>query len=192
MVHEHHGGKFMVNLVVEIARDEPAGIEDGDRRLGHSSRPSQLSDERKDQMGRRVQTVDRAMVRCVVQVRLDCDLLASPVSSVAASMSAIEIFKDGTPCLRIAFLVCKTAGERETMRSITAWLLLVSVHQEPVPFQVTAAGSCAQVTRPGTTPRGIPSGESVDANSEEGNVVAAPRDRVNCRRVKSILSYSSE
>jgi hypothetical protein len=28
MVHEHHCGKFMVNLVVEIARDEPAGIED--------------------------------------------------------------------------------------------------------------------------------------------------------------------
>jgi hypothetical protein len=35
------------------------------------------------------------------------------------------------------------------MRSITAWLLLASAHQEPVPSQVTAAGSCAQVTRPG-------------------------------------------
>src|SRR6201994_4159290 len=78
------------------------------------------------------------------------------------------------------------------MRSITAWLLLASVHQEPVPFQLTAAGSCAQVTRPGTTPRGIPSGDSVDANSEERNVVAAARDRANFRRVILILSYSSE
>jgi len=31
MVHKHDAGKFMVNLVVEIARDEPAGIEHGDR-----------------------------------------------------------------------------------------------------------------------------------------------------------------
>jgi hypothetical protein len=50
------------------------------------------------------------------------------------------------------------------MRSIAAWLLLASVHQEPVPSQVTAAGSWAQVTRPGTTPRGTPSGENVDPN----------------------------
>src|ERR1700760_3739036 len=78
------------------------------------------------------------------------------------------------------------------MRSITVWLLLASAHQEPVPFQVTAAGSCAQVTRPGTTPRGIPSGDSVDANSEERNVVAAARDRANFRRVIPILAYSSE
>ena len=78
------------------------------------------------------------------------------------------------------------------MRSITVWLLLASAHQEPVPFQVTAAGSCAQVTRPGTTPRGIPSGDSVDANSEERNVVAAARDRANFRRVIPMLSYSSE
>src|ERR1700746_3032115 len=82
--------------------------------------------------------------------------------------------------------------ERETMRSIAAWLLLASAHQEPVPFHVTAAGSCAQVTRPGTTPRGIPSGDSVDANSEERNVVAAARDRANFRRVIPMLSYSSE
>ena len=47
--------------------------------------------------------------------------------------------------------------EGETMRSITAWLLLASAHQEPVPSHVTAAGSCAQVTRPGTMPRGTPS-----------------------------------
>ena len=68
------------------------------------------------------------------------------------------------------------------MRSITAWLLLASVHQERVPAQVTAAGSCTRVTRRRTTPRGIPSRESVDANSEERNVVAAAMDRVNCRR----------
>jgi len=42
------------------------------------------------------------------------------------------------------------------MRSITDWLLFASAHQEPVPSQVTAAGSCAQATRPRTTPRGTP------------------------------------
>src|SRR5271168_1515267 len=82
--------------------------------------------------------------------------------------------------------------EPETMRSITAWLLLASVHQEPVPSQVTAAGPCAQVTRPGTTPRGTPSGESVGSNKEEPILLAAAIERANWRRVISILYYSSE
>jgi hypothetical protein len=148
-----------MNLVVEIARDEPTGIEHGNRSFWHSSGTGQLSNERKDQMGRRVQAFDRAMIRCVVQVRLDRDLLAGPVSGVAATMSAIEVVKDGVPCLGIVFLICKTTNGPETMRSITDWLFLASAHHEPVPSQVTAAGSCAQVTRPGTTPRGTPNGE---------------------------------
>src|ERR1700731_811438 len=81
--------------------------------------------------------------------------------------------------------------EWETMRSITVWLLLASVHQEPVPSQVTAAGSCAQVTRPGTTPRGTPNGESVGSNKDERMLLAAAIERANCRRVISILTYSS-
>jgi hypothetical protein len=31
MVHKQDTGKFMVNLVVEIARDEAAGVKNGDR-----------------------------------------------------------------------------------------------------------------------------------------------------------------
>src|SRR5437870_1182695 len=73
------------------------------------------------------------------------------------------------------------------MRSMTAWLLAASFHQEPVPSQVTAAGSCAQVTLRGTTPRGTPTGESVGSKREEGKVVAAAIDRANCRRVIPIL-----
>lgn len=69
------------------------------------------------------------------------------------------------------------------MRSIADWLLWASVHQEPVPSQVTADESCAQVTRPGTTPRGTPIGESVDANKEERMQVAEGIERANCRRV---------
>src|SRR5882724_4264918 len=80
--------------------------------------------------------------------------------------------------------------DREIMRSITDWLLLSSVHQEPVPSQVTAAGSCAQVTRPGTRPRGTPNGES-GSNNEDRRLAAAARDRANCRRVISILTCSS-
>src|ERR1700724_3259912 len=76
--------------------------------------------------------------------------------------------------------------ERETMRSITDWWLLASVHHEPVPSQVTAAGSCAQVTRPGMIPRGTPSGESLGWSKEERMLVAAAIERANCRRVISI------
>src|SRR5580692_1025809 len=60
-------------------------------------------------MGRRVQAFNRAMVGGVVQVRLDRNLLASFVSSFAATMSAIEVLKDGVPCLGVVFLICKTA-----------------------------------------------------------------------------------
>src|SRR5208282_2970162 len=80
--------------------------------------------------------------------------------------------------------------ERETMRSITAWLLLASFHQEPVASHVTAAGSCVHVTRPGTTPRGTPTGESVGSKREERRVVAAAMDRANCRRVIPIFDSS--
>src|SRR5580698_3752342 len=73
------------------------------------------------------------------------------------------------------------------MLSITSWLLCASFHQEAVPSQVTAAGSCAQVTLPGTTPQGTPMGESVGSKSEERKVVAAAIDRVNCRRIIPIL-----
>jgi len=77
------------------------------------------------------------------------------------------------------------------MRSITAWLLLASVHQEPVPSQVTAAGSCAQVTRPGRIPRGTPNGESVGSNKEEPRALVAAIERANCRRVISIVDCFS-
>src|SRR5467141_4057345 len=80
--------------------------------------------------------------------------------------------------------------DRETMRPIADWSLRASVHHEPVPSQVTAAGSCAQVTRPGTTPRGTPNGES-GSNKEDRRLAAAARDRANCRRVISILTCSS-
>src|SRR5580658_3871262 len=77
--------------------------------------------------------------------------------------------------------------ERETMRSIMDWLLLASVHQEPVPSHVTAAGSCAQVTRPGRTPRGTPNGER-GVNKLGRSKLAAAIDRANSRRVISIFN----
>src|ERR1700733_3948020 len=89
------------------------------------------------------------------------------------------------------FCFVRPRMDRDTMRSITDWSLWASVHHEPVPSQVTAAGSCAQVTRPGTTPRGTPNGESVGSNRKEPMVLAAAIERANCRRVISILSYSS-
>jgi hypothetical protein len=48
-------------------------------------------------MGRGVQPFDRAMIRCVVQVRLDRDLLAGLISGFASTMSVIEVLKDGVP-----------------------------------------------------------------------------------------------
>src|ERR1700739_3252163 len=61
-------------------------------------------------MGRRVQAFDRAVVRRVIQVRLDGDLRPGLISGVAATVSAIEIVKDRVPSLSIAFLICKTAN----------------------------------------------------------------------------------
>src|SRR5580658_3122419 len=61
-------------------------------------------------MGRGVQAFNRAMVGCVVQVRLDRNLLPGTVSGFAVTMSAIEVLKDGIPCLRVALLICKTAN----------------------------------------------------------------------------------
>src|SRR5260370_11320782 len=80
--------------------------------------------------------------------------------------------------------------DRETMRSITDWSLLASAYQEPVPSHFTAAGSCAQVTRPGMTPRGTPNGER-GSNKEDGKQLAAAIASANCRRVISILTCSS-
>jgi hypothetical protein len=48
----------------------------------------------------------------------------------------------------------------------------------------------AQVTRPGTTPWGTPSGESVDPNKEERMLLAAAIERAKCRRVIFICGYS--
>src|SRR5271154_1986391 len=58
-------------------------------------------------MGRGVQAFDRAVVRCVVQVRLNRNLLPSTVSGFAAPVSAIEVLKDGVPCQGVALLICK-------------------------------------------------------------------------------------
>src|SRR5580700_7425879 len=88
------------------------------------------------------------------------------------------------------FWFVRAQTDRETIRSITDWLLLASVHQEPEPSQVTAAGSCTHVTRPGTTPRGTPNGER-GSDKEGRSVAAAAIDSANCRRVISILICSS-
>ena len=50
------------------------------------------------------------MIRCVVQVCLDCHLLARFVSDFAATMALIEVVEDGAPSLGIAFFIRKTAN----------------------------------------------------------------------------------
>src|ERR1700722_13475459 len=54
----------------------------------------------------------------------------------------------------------------------------------------SSAGSFAQVTRLGKTPRGTPDGERGSKKEGRGDVAAA-RARANCRRVMSILTCSS-
>src|SRR5258705_2099457 len=56
--------------------------------------------------------------------------------------------------------------------------------------QATAFASCAQVTRPGITPRGTPIGEG-GPNKRGRRQLAAAIDRANCRRVISISTCSS-
>src|SRR5258708_33042826 len=82
MVYEPNTRKLMVNFVVEIAGDPSTRIEDSDRWFRHPAWTGQLPDQREQHMRRRVQAFDRAMIRCVVQVGLDGDLLSSLVSGV--------------------------------------------------------------------------------------------------------------
>jgi hypothetical protein len=98
-------------------------------------------------MGRGIQAFDRAMVRCVVQVRLDRNLLPNTVSGFAATMSAIEVLKDGVPCLGIAFLICKTANGPGN-HAVNHRLVVIGIGP------------------PRTTPRGTPNGES--GSNKEG------------------------
>src|SRR5579864_3875410 len=77
-------------------------------------------------MGRGVQTIDRAMIRCVVQVGLDCYFLATLIPVVVATMTAIEILEDGTPCLGIALLIGKTP-DRARNHSVNDSLVVVGV-----------------------------------------------------------------
>src|ERR1700678_1465677 len=96
-------------------------------------------------MRRRVQTVDRTMVRRVVQVRFDGDLLASLVSHVAATMRTIEIVKDGAPRLGIALLICKTADGAGD-HAVDPSLVVVGV-RPPVPCPIP--GHCRRIVCPG-------------------------------------------
>src|SRR5580692_6297272 len=156
MVHKHDTGKLMVNLVVEIAWDEPAGIEDRDRCLWHSSRPSQLSDKRKDHMGRRVQTIDRVMARGVVQVGLDCHFLAGLVPGATPTMSTIEILEDGAPSLGIVFLNCKTL-DRARDHAVNYRLIVVGVFPPgtcPIPCHRR------RIVRPGDSTRNHAAGNT--------------------------------
>src|SRR5580693_2734194 len=70
----------------------------------------------------------------------------------AANRTPLVSQVHGAPCPGIVLLTVRLRIEREIMRSMTPWLLMSTFHQGPVPPQVTAAGSCAQVTLPGTTP----------------------------------------
>src|ERR1700683_453215 len=77
-------------------------------------------------MRRRVQAINRAMVRGIVQVRLDGNLLAGPVAGFTTTMSTIEVLKDGAPRLGIGFLICKFAnGPRN--HAVDYRLVIVSI-----------------------------------------------------------------
>jgi hypothetical protein len=135
--------------------------------------------------GGRVQAMDRAVVSCVVQVRLDCDLLTGPVSGVAANMSAIEVAKDRDPCLRIAFLICK-AADGAGDHVVNCRLIVVSIlPPETCPIPGHSRRSCTQVTRPGTTPRGTPIGEIGRSVREERRLSAV--STLTCSSTHKIL-----
>src|SRR5580704_4325469 len=107
-------------------------------------------------MGRGVQAFDRAMVRRVVQVRLDRDLLPSFVSAFAATMSAIEVLKDGVPCLGVAFLSGKTAdGPRND--AVNYRLVIVGIGP---PRTCSIPGDSRRIVRPSDSAGNDPAGNS--------------------------------
>src|SRR5271170_7192228 len=107
-------------------------------------------------MRRGVQAFDRAMVRCVVQVRLDRNLLASTVSGFAAPVSAIEVLKDGVPCLGIALLVCKTANGPGN-HAVNYRLVIVGIGP---PRSCAIPGHGRRIVRPSDSARNDAAGNS--------------------------------
>src|SRR5271169_6991536 len=95
-------------------------------------------------MGRGVQAFNRAMVRGVVQVRLDRNLLPSAVSGFAAPMSTIEVLKDGVPCLGVVFLICKTANGPGN-HAVNYRLVIVGVGP---PRTCAIPSHCRRIVRP--------------------------------------------
>ena len=85
------------------------------------------------------------MTRCVVQGRLDCDLLAGLVPGVATIMRAIVIVEDSAPCLGIALLICKTA---EGAGDHAANCSLVVIGVRP-PGTRSIPGYCRRIVCPG-------------------------------------------
>src|ERR1700678_3272705 len=107
-------------------------------------------------MGRGVQAFDRAMVGCVVQVRLDRNLLPGFVSGFAATMSAIEVLKDGVPCLGVALLICQTA---DGSRNHAVDYRLVIVRIGP-PRTCSIPGDRRRIMRPSDSARNDAAGNS--------------------------------
>jgi len=97
----------------------------------------------------RVQTSIVPWIFCVVKVRLNRDFFTGLVSGVTTTMTAIEVLKDGTPCLGIRFFHVRPRMEWETMRSIHRLIVISIGPPRTCTVQVTAAGSRTQVTRPG-------------------------------------------
>src|SRR5579863_3715812 len=107
-------------------------------------------------MGRGVQAFDRAMIRRVVQVRLDRDLLAGTVSGFAATMSAIIVVKDYAPRLHFAFLICKAANRPGNH---AVYYILVVVCIRP-PGTCAIPGHSRRIVRPTDSPRNDAAGNS--------------------------------
>ena len=84
------------------------------------------------------------MVRRVVKVRLDGDLLTGFVLSVAATMGAIEMINDGAPCQGIALLICKTADGAGD-HAVDRGLVVVGVRP---PGTYPIPGHCHRSVRP--------------------------------------------
>jgi hypothetical protein len=102
---------------------------------------------------RRIQAVNRAMINRIVQVRLDCDLLAALVSDVAPAMGAVEVVKDCVPRQGIVFLIGKAldgTGDHAVNRS----LIIVGVCP-PGPGPIP--GYRFGIVRPGNPARNYPS-----------------------------------
>ena len=161
-IDEADTGEFFGAAVEDGGGDIADGVVEGDVGGRGADLGDELAQEGVDELRRDVGGIGSvAVVVDLVQVELDDDLLALLVADGAFAVALVEVDEDFVPGSFVGWGVADGAdGGGEQVRDGSG-SVFVSSHQPGAlvrPSHVVAAGSCAQTTRPGLTPKAVPMG----------------------------------